>query len=114
MSIRSVRWDKTSIDVIFFRPLLYYYVNTYRTSTQSESTQTERQEAGEMVWMTDRTPHESVSIPAGTKRRYVRLVCSDVTAWYAAHSTPNPLGVVPPEDVKIIQGDKFIGYSQHN
>jgi len=72
------------------------------------------QAGGEMVWMTDTTPHESVAIPAGTRRRYVRLVCSDVSAWYADHSTPNPCGVVPPKTVMIIRGNKFVGYSRHN
>jgi hypothetical protein len=27
--------------------------------------------------------------------------------WYAKHSTPNPLGIVPPESVRIIEVDKF-------
>ena len=62
---------------------------------------------GEMVWITDCTPHESLPLPAGTYRQYFRLVTSDVSVWYADHSTPNPLGIVPPDNVKIVHGNKF-------
>ena len=89
----------------------------------------------ELVWMTDTTPHESLPLVAGTTRQvvqfplsshtltiirlfcllacssspaqYFRLVTSKVTAWYADHSTPNPLGVVPPEHVMVLHGSKF-------
>lgn len=61
----------------------------------------------ELVWMTDMTPHESLPLAAGTPRQYFRLVTSNVTAWYADHSTPNPLGVVPPEVVAVLHGSKF-------
>ncbi len=64
-------------------------------------------DAGEVVWMTDSTPHESLPLPAGTKRQYFRLVTSEVSVWYADHSTPNPLGIVPPDDVVILHGNKF-------
>ena len=67
--------------------------------------------AGELVWMTDLTPHESLPLPAGTARSYFRLVTSGLTVWYADHSTPNPLGVTPPPDVQILVGDKFINAS---
>jgi len=62
---------------------------------------------GEVVWMTDTTPHESLPLKAGTRRQYFRLVTSSVNVWYADHSTANPLGVKPPEEVIIIYGDKF-------
>ncbi|XP_063718863.1 uncharacterized protein LOC134845733 isoform X2 [Symsagittifera roscoffensis] len=64
-------------------------------------------DAGEMVWMTDCTPHESLPLPKGTERQYFRLVTSEVSVWYADHSTPNPLGIKPPGHVKIIHGSKF-------
>ena len=72
-------------------------------------------EAGELIWMTDRTPHESLPIPAaaasaGTRRQYFRLVVGQVSAWFADHSTPNPLGTVPPPEVRIVHGDKFTLY----
>ena len=63
--------------------------------------------AGELCWMTDRTPHESMSLKKGTRRQYFRLVTSQVSAWYEDHSTPNPLGVVPPGSVTILKGNKF-------
>ena len=62
---------------------------------------------GELCWMTDKTPHESVPLAKGTKRQYFRLVTSEVTAWYENHSTKNPLGIVPPKNVTILKGSKF-------
>jgi hypothetical protein len=64
-------------------------------------------EAGELVWMTDRTPHESLPVPAGTRRQYFRLVVGTVSAWFADHSTPNPLLCTPPQATRIVKGDKF-------
>ena len=52
-------------------------------------------DAGEMVWITDKTPHESLPLKAGTYRQFFRLVTSQIGGWYAKHSTPNPLGVQP-------------------
>ena len=61
--------------------------------------------AGELIWMTDATPHESVPLPAGTARSYFRLVTADVGVWWARHSTPNPLGTTP--ECPIREDDKF-------
>ncbi|KAI9324281.1 hypothetical protein DFJ73DRAFT_873198 [Zopfochytrium polystomum] len=69
-----------------------------------------------MVWITDRTPHESVPLPStpaadgssgSTFRQYFRLVTSDCAVWYARHSTRNETGVEPPKCVKVIGEDKF-------
>ena len=30
-----------------------------------------------------------------------------MSVWYEEHSTPNPLGIKPPDSVKIIKGNKF-------
>ncbi len=64
--------------------------------------------------MTDKTPHESLPIPVSAgnnvRRQYFRLVLGPVSAWFADHSTPNPLGFVPPPEVRIIKGDKFALY----
>ena len=65
-------------------------------------------EAGELVWMTDRTPHESLPLKPGQYRQYFRLVTSNVSVWYAKHSTPNPLGCTPGEGVRIVYEDKFV------
>lgn len=73
-------------------------------------------DAGEMVWITDRTPHESLPVPPVVDaqgrtivphRQYFRLVMGPISAWFTNHSTPNPLGVEPPSGVRIISGDKF-------
>jgi hypothetical protein len=74
-----------------------------------------------MVWMTDKTPHESLPMPDCSFnptnppiRQYFRLVLGEVTAWFANHSTPNPLGVLPPRGVRIVNGDKFTLYRDHH
>jgi hypothetical protein len=64
-------------------------------------------QAGELLWITDLTPHESRPLRAGIVRQYFRLVTSNISVWYADHSTPNPLGVVPPARVRIVHGSKF-------
>jgi hypothetical protein len=44
-----------------------------------------------------------------THRQFFRVVTEGVNVWYAKHSTPNPLGIVPPDNVRIIEDDKFAG-----
>lgn len=63
--------------------------------------------AGELCWMTDRTPHEARPDPAGggRPRQFFRLVVGRISAWYARHSTPNPMGV--PPDAPVSHEDKF-------
>ena len=62
--------------------------------------------------MTDSTPHESLPVSNTLLvRQYFRLVVGQVTAWFADHSTPNPLGIVPPKEVHIVHGNKFSLYS---
>lgn len=58
-------------------------------------------------WMTDATPHEAVPLLLPSKRQFFRLVTSEVSVWYSAHSTPNPTGVKPGRKVAIIDGNKF-------
>ena len=64
-------------------------------------------EAGQIYWITDRTPHESVPLEAGTERQFFRIVTSNVSYWYKDHSTENPLGVRPDLFTKIVKGNKF-------
>jgi hypothetical protein len=64
-------------------------------------------EAGELVWMTDRTPHESLPVPVGVRRQYFRLVVGTVSAWFADHSTRNPLGFTPEAGTRVVRGSKF-------
>ncbi|KAJ1552839.1 hypothetical protein HK405_009835, partial [Cladochytrium tenue] len=65
--------------------------------------------ANRLAWMTDRTPHESLPVERRVFRQYFRLVTSQVTAWYEVHSTRNDeCGVVPPDDVIVVKGNKFL------
>jgi len=62
-----------------------------------------------LYWMTDCTPHESMPLAEGATRQYFRLVTSAVSVWYAKHSTPNPLGIVPDSEVtRVLTHDKFV------
>ncbi len=40
-------------------------------------------------------------------RQFFRVVTEKVDVWYTQHNTENKLGVKPPLQVKIIDGDKF-------
>ena len=62
--------------------------------------------ANRLVWLTDRTPHEALAQEQDGYRQFFRLVTSDISLWFAAHSTPNPL-VPVPEHVQIIEDSKF-------
>jgi hypothetical protein len=69
-------------------------------------------EAGEIIWMTDKTPHESLPLPWRSERRqFFRLVIGEVTAWFADHSTSNPTGYTPPSSVRIVYGNKYDLYN---
>ena len=61
-------------------------------------------DSGDLVWMTDGCPHESLPFGGG-KRQWFRFVTSEVSVWYKKHSTENRLGVKP--NCKIINGNKF-------
>lgn len=61
--------------------------------------------ANRLTWLTDRTPHEAVPMTRGGYRQFFRLVTSDVSVWYADHSTANPIGIQPTG--LVVQGDKF-------
>lgn len=64
-------------------------------------------QANELFWMTDRTPHQSMPLAAGTHRMFFRLVAGKIDSWFAAHSTPNPLGTLP--QTRTVDIDKFTG-----
>jgi len=63
-------------------------------------------EANELVWLTDRTPHEALKQTQGGHRQFFRLVTSAISFWFAEHSTPNPL-VDLPSHVRVVEGSKF-------
>jgi hypothetical protein len=69
--------------------------------------------AGELVWITDRTPHESLPITDLSKRRqFFRLVVGEISYWFADHSTSNPTGFELPSNVPIFRGNKFTLYRE--
>ena len=70
--------------------------------------------AGDLVWMTDQTPHESLPLKRSSQRQYFRLVTGKVTAWFARHSTLNPnmsmaemTNCMSRMGVNVIEGNKF-------
>lgn len=63
-------------------------------------------EAGELVWITDRTPHESLPLPHGGHRQFFRLVVGPIDVWYSKHNTRNPCGTEP--DATVVDYDKFV------
>ena len=63
---------------------------------------------GQVYWITDKTPHESLPLDKKTMRQFFRIVTSEVSFWFSDHSTPSPLGVTPdPRVTKTVRGDKF-------
>merc|ERR1740138_778409 len=65
-------------------------------------------EAGKLYWITDVTPHESMSLGEDTYRQFFRFVTSSLSAWYPENATPNPLGIEPdPKITQIVAGNKF-------
>lgn len=64
-------------------------------------------EKDQLMWLTDRTPHESMILLKDTYRQFFRLVMSNVSIWYSRHSTSNRLGIKPPNEVMIIDESKF-------
>eukprot|EP01040_Poterioochromonas_malhamensis_P010766 gene10766-11734_t len=69
---------------------------------------TKRLGAGELVWLSDRTPHESLPMEdTSIRRQFFRLVVGEIGFWYADHNTANPTGFEVPMNIPIIRGNKF-------
>lgn len=62
--------------------------------------------AGELIWMTDCTPHEALPQAKSGFRQFFRVVTPYISHWYADHSTKNPK-VEVPDDVTIVYKSKF-------
>jgi len=63
-------------------------------------------QAGELIWMTDCTPHEALPQEKSGNRQFFRVVSPYVSHWYADHSTKNSK-VDIPKSVKVVYGNKF-------
>lgn len=61
---------------------------------------------GELIWMTDCTPHEALPQTTSGVRQFFRIVTPYVSHWYADHSTENPK-VPLPDHVNVVHGNKF-------
>ena len=62
--------------------------------------------AGELIWITDATPHETLPQEKPGYRQFFRVITSVISHWYADHSTPNPK-VSLPDHIKVVQRDRF-------
>ena len=62
-------------------------------------------DAHTLYWITDHCPHESLPLEVAMHRQFFRVVTSRVSKWYAAHSTPNRLGIQPT--AHIVADNKF-------
>lgn len=56
--------------------------------------------ANQLVWFTDRTPHESMPVTSAdgqtsVYRQFFRLVVGRISVWYSLYNTPNPSGFGP-------------------
>jgi len=62
--------------------------------------------ANELVWLTDKTPHEALPQEQDGYRQFFRVVTSSISLWFEDHSTPNPKCPLP-DHVQIMKGSKF-------
>ena len=67
-------------------------------------------EAGELVFMTDFTPHEVLLQHESTQRTFFRLVVGNLSVWESQTCSANPLGIQP--DAEISHSNKFADVSQ--
>jgi len=64
---------------------------------------------GEIWWIRDNTPHESLPLKSDTRkyRQFFRIVSPQLSIWYSVHSTPNRLGIQPGPNTTIVHENKF-------
>lgn len=82
---------------------------------------TKKLKAIEFIWMTDRTPHESLPIPTDSYKTNIEdnfsvlLLIGEISFWFTDHSTLNPTfrlscsGIIP-----IIHGNEFALINKRN
>lgn len=63
-------------------------------------------QANELIWMTDRTPHQAIPQYESGYRQFFRLVTSDFNVWHAQHCNANPKVPLPPH-VRVINESRF-------
>lgn len=63
-------------------------------------------QAGELVQMSDRTPHEAIPQNKSGYRQFFRLVGPDIYGWFTEHNTRNPLCALP-FNIPVITKNKF-------
>ena len=61
---------------------------------------------GNVYWMSDRAPHESLPMKVTTMRQFFRIMTSEVEFWFKDLYTANPLGVLPDQNVTEIVAGK--------
>ena len=83
---------------------------------------------GQVYWMSDRAPHESLPMTQTTMSQFFRITTSEVGFWFKDHYTTNPHGVLPDpnvtdivvgkeiseEKLKLVPDWKEEGYKQMN
>ena len=63
---------------------------------------------GQVYWMSNRAPHESLPLTQTTMSQIFRITTSEVGFWFKDHYTANPLGVLPdPNVTDIVVGKEF-------
>ncbi|KAJ3095002.1 hypothetical protein HK100_005949 [Physocladia obscura] len=82
-------------------------INHMRNAITIQNFDEIRVKANELLWITDRTPHESLPQKKAGFRQFFRLVTSELSMWYNEHNTPNELGILPGCDVLKVKGNKF-------
>jgi hypothetical protein len=120
-------WDCNIVDPKAIGP--FGYVEHLRYCIEKRYAKSQTLDAGELLWMTDRTPHQSLPLgfctpaeltphevlmvagPDGVpmpvvRRQFVRIVAGEISVWYAQHSTPNPIAGMEAR-AQIIHGNKF-------
>lgn len=97
-------WNQTVADPGSIGPL----GDIEHLRSELDSDESRSLNAGELVWFTDMTPHESRPSEGDQFRQFFRLVTSNLSTWHARHNTHNRLLVVPdPARTRISMADKF-------
>ncbi len=66
-------------------------------------------QAGELIWMTDCTPYELLSLKENNNDycQYFRLVVGEIPCWSAYNNTANPMGYDVPDNIPILYWNHY-------